>query len=234
MFSSVVTGQWVPPQARESSPAEAFVVVDPGLPASRSVSLLRVEDGPRIVSLAPERAAQLEVLNGDRVDNADLAARIERAGVVLNDPDRIFYLPLDEQSVLRGETWGTGTRALTSDDAAAFEALVANAPDDDLDEAYVELDHWLVFGTFIGDRLASAASTYPWVGTQLADVGVITLPQFRGRGLGRATVRAMSAAALTRGYEPQYRCQLENTASVALARAAGFALFGEWEVIDAE
>ena len=41
----------------------------------------------------------------------------------------------------------------------------------------------------------------------------------------------MSAAALERGYEPQYRCQLDNLASVALARGAGFRRFGEWEII---
>lgn len=115
---------------------------------------------------------------------------------------------------------------------ASFEEFTGAAPENELDEAFVELDHWLVFGTFIDDRLACAASMYPWRGTRLADLGVITLPEFRGRGVGRVTVRAMSAEALRRGYEPQYRCQFDNTASVALARAAGFTRFGGWEVID--
>ncbi|MBN9182793.1 MAG: hypothetical protein J0I66_07330, partial [Microbacterium sp.] len=47
----------------------------------------------------------------------------------------------------------------------------------------------------------------------------------------RATVRAISAEAMRRGYEPQYRCQRENTASIALARRSGFTHFGEWEVV---
>ncbi|QFG69058.1 GNAT family N-acetyltransferase [Ornithinimicrobium pratense] len=91
-----------------------------------------------------------------------------------------------------------------------------------------------MFGTFIDDKLVSAASMYPWSGTHLADLGVITLPAFRGRGLGRVTVRAMSAEALRREHEPQYRCQLDNAASVALARAAGFTRLGAWEVIDTD
>ena len=73
---------------------------------------------------------------------------------------------------------------------------------------------------------------YPWGETAVADLGVITLPQFRGQGLGRATVRAISAAALSRGYEPQYRCDLGNAPSAALARAAGFARFGLWEGLE--
>ena len=73
---------------------------------------------------------------------------------------------------------------------------------------------------------------YPWDGTRLADLGVITLAEFRGRGLARETVLAMSADALRRGYEPQYRCQLDNAPSVALALASEFRRFGDRAVID--
>jgi predicted GNAT family acetyltransferase len=72
---------------------------------------------------------------------------------------------------------------------------------------------------------------YPWRDTHFADLGVITLPGYRGRGLARRTVRAISARALAEGYEPQYRCQLDNTPSAALARAAGFVQFGTWDTI---
>ena len=74
----------------------------------------------------------------------------------------------------------------------------------------------------------------PWQGTLLSDLGVITLPQYRGRGLVTRTVRALSARALSRGYEPQYRCQLDNEASVALAAAAGFSRYGTWHVIGSD
>lgn len=75
---------------------------------------------------------------------------------------------------------------------------------------------------------------YPWRETRLADLGVITLPAFRGRGLATRTVRAISAQAIADGYEPQYRCQLDNAASIALAAAAGFARFGEWDVMTSD
>lgn len=184
--------------------------------------------------VSPERASELELIGKERVDAVDLSARMERSGIAFNDPDHLFYLPLGDQAVLRRERFSAETRPLTTADAAAFEDFTREAPEDDLDEAFVELDHWLVFGTFIDDALVSAASMYPWSGTRLADLGVITLPAFRGRGVGRVTVRAMSAEALRRGYEPQYRCQLDNAASVALARAAGFTRLGAWEVIDTE
>jgi predicted GNAT family acetyltransferase len=116
-------------------------------------------------------------------------------------------------------------------DAEVFAQFAAAAPAQDLDDAFVELGHWLVMGTFADGRLVSVASMYPWHGTNLADLGVITLPEYRGRGLAKRTVRAISARALADGYEPQYRCQLDNMPSASLARAAGFVQFGTWDVI---
>lgn len=232
MFSSVVLSQWVPDEVRSLPAGEVAVSVDPALSANRSVSLLRREDGSAVLSVSLERASELELVGEERVDPADLSARMERVGISFNDPDHLFYLALEDQAVLLSESFGAGTRQLTAADASVFEDFASDTPEEDLDEAFVELDHWLVFGTFIDDRLVSAASMYPWSGTRLADLGVITLPAFRGRGLGRVTVRAMSAEALRRGYEPQYRCQLDNAASVALALASGFTRLGAWEVID--
>ncbi|WP_181064439.1 GNAT family N-acetyltransferase [Pseudoclavibacter sp. AY1F1] len=231
MFSNLVTNRWLPSVLDARVDDSVRVVVDPSLPESRSVALLRLEAGPMLLSLTPARASELALADGERIDDLSLRSVLDRAGLTLNSPDHLFYLTLDEQATLRGEALGDRTRQLTAADAHAFEELVAAAPDEDLEEAFVELDHWLVFGAFVGDKLASVVSMYPWNGTRLADLGVLTLPEFRGRGLGRETVRAAIAAAMSLGYEPQYRCQVDNVESVALARAAGFTPFGLWEVI---
>lgn len=231
MFSPHVLSQWIPGPLGGSTESGTRVIVDPTLSPERSVSLLRLEDGTSLLSLTPARAGELAVADGERVEAAVLVERLASAGITLNDPDHLHYLPLEEQGVLREESPGAQTRQLCVADAALFEEFTGACPEDDLDEAFVELDHWLVVGTIIAGRLVSAASMYPWGTTQLADLGVITRPDVRGRGLGRATVRAISAEALGRGFEPQYRCQVDNTASLALAEASGFSRFGQWEVI---
>lgn len=234
MFSPLATTHWVPPRLGAAAPGECLVAVDPALAPRRSVSRLRLEGGPTVLTLSPDRARALELADGDRLPDEEAARRLDRAGVALHDPDLLFHLPVAEQDVLREEPWGEGARELTAEDSAAFRAFTAAAPADELDEAFVELDHWLVVGTVEGDALVSITSMYPWGESRLADLGVITLPTARGRGLGRRTVRAISAAALARGYEPLYRCQLGNHASAALARSAGFALFGHWEGLRSE
>lgn len=93
------------------------------------------------------------------------------------------------------------------------------------------LDHWAVFGAFDEDRLVCAASMYPWEDAQIVDTGVLTLPPFRGKGHAHNVVRVISRYAYEQGFEPQYRCQLDNQASVALAKAAGLTLFGKWQLV---
>jgi len=80
----------------------------------------------------------------------------------------------------------------------------------------------------------SAIRAYPWGNARIADIGVLTLPAHRGRGHGRAVVRALSKHAAQSGYEPQYRCQLDNHASLAVAKAAGLTHFGTWQVVSTE
>ncbi len=234
VFSSVVLEHWIPRVLDDQAQSAFQVVVDPSLEGDRSMTLLRVVNGPNLVTLTPARAHELSLSSTGSLTAEQLADRIKEAGITFNGPDYIFYLPVGEQSAVQAEPVFGGTRQLTTDDEDAFARFAGEAPEADMGEAFVELDHWLVFGTFVDGRLVAAASMYPWRDSRLGDLGVITLPDYRGRGLGRVTVRAMSARAIEMGYEPQYRCQIDNAPSVALARAAGFVQFGEWDVSGAD
>lgn len=232
MFSALISSQRLPAAFEPSPDGEILVVVDPSRSEKLPLSLLRLDGAAGVLSLAPYLAEQLDLASDERLDRAEFESRLELAGLELTSADHLFHLPLAEQERLRAEPRGEGTRELTAADADAFAEFTAAAPEDDLDEAYVELDHWLVVGTFREQQLVSVSSMYPWGESTIADLGVITLPQFRGQGLGRETVRAISAAALERGYEPQYRCDLDNAPSAALARSAGFARFGLFEGLE--
>ncbi|GAA1854111.1 GNAT family N-acetyltransferase [Microlunatus capsulatus] len=232
MFSPAVTDHWTP--AGDLGRPELAVVVDDGLPANRAVMVLELAEGGGLVTLTPGHAETLGLADGSRTSPAAVLDALSRAGVAMNDPDHLFYLPLAEQAVVQAESLPPTTRLLGPADASAFAVFERSAPAADLDEAFVELDHWAVLGSFDDERLVCAASAYPWQGTHLADLGVLTLPGDRGRGLGRRTVRALSAEALARGHQPQYRCQQDNTASIALAGAAGFRRYGRWHVISGD
>ena len=231
MFSPVVYDFWMRGVDLSAPRDGVHVVVDATLTESRSVSLLAVAEGPRVLAVSPARATELGVAHGDELDLDQVTSALRAAGITLNDPDDVFHFVAADARALVAEPVRPGVRALTIDDRAEFDRFAATAPEDDVDEAFVELDHWLVFGCFVDDKLVSAASMYPWDDSTLADTGVLTLPDHRGRGYAAATVRALSAEALRRGYEPQYRSQVDNLASVAVARSARLSLFGTWEVV---
>lgn len=177
---------------------------------------------PEIAELAGVREARNE---------AELRTALTRGGITMNGADHLFFLSEERKTELRAGENAPHVRRLTDVDGAAFEAFVADAPEDDVDEAYVELDQWVVFGAFDGGQLVAAGSAYPFDGdTLLADFGVITLPSHRGQGHARAIIEALARHALDEGYEPQYRCQLDNTSSVILAERSGFLSIGTWDV----
>ncbi|MEN9621109.1 MAG: hypothetical protein RL499_1302 [Actinomycetota bacterium] len=231
MFSTVVTDFWMRGVSLTARPDRVHVVVDTTLTESRSVSLMAVTDGPQVLAVSPSCAAALGLAHGDERLPADIEAALADAHVTLNDPDAVFHLTTTDARSLAAERPSVGVRALTADEQAEFDRFIGASPEDDVDEAYVELDHWLAFGHWVDGRIVSAASMYPWDDSTLADTGVLTAPDYRGRGLGAATVRALNARAIELGFEPQYRCQLDNHASVALARSAGLTPFGSWKVI---
>ena len=234
MFSSIVTDHWFRAVELSDVPASVGtrrVVVDSTLSQNRRLMVLDPVGTGGIVLVAPDLVRRLGFEAGAEIDAPALASAVSAADLELNGADHLYYFSTAEQTALRTEGLPTGVRELSEDDAELFAAFQSEAPSGELDEAFVELDHWLVFGVFVEDRLVCAASMYPWGGTTLADLGVITLPPFRGRGLARQTVRALSARALELGHEPQYRCQLDNHASVALADSAGLTRFATWDVV---
>lgn len=212
---------------RVDTEGDFTLTVVPTLNRKRPAMILEEQDGSTRAALTPELAEVIGIDAAGVMTVADLRRRLTGAGVVLHDPDFVFYLAADTAPAA---DQSKAPRQLTESDHATFSAFQAEASEQDLEDAYVELDHWAVFGCFDGDRLVSAASAYPWENSRIADLGVLTLSDVRGKGYARAVVQAINRHSRQQGYEPQYRCQLGNHASVSLAKACGLTLFGTWVV----
>jgi RimJ/RimL family protein N-acetyltransferase len=210
---------------------ELAVTINPTLDHQRSVMLLQQVDGSIRAALTPQVARLLSLQAGAQpLSLQAFRARLAAIGAVLHGADRVFYYSAAMQP------WSStaaedATRQLDEHDEAAFAAFQSEASEQDKDDAFVELNHWAVFGAFEQGRLVSAVSMYPWDHAAIADLGVLTLPGFRGKGYAKSLVRSISRHALRVGYQPQYRCQVDNSASNALAQASGLSLFGTWEAV---
>jgi len=212
---------------------ETFTVtINHDLSEDSRVMVLEAADGRVMAVLTPEMAKKLDLSKGQELSKLNFHQKLKEGGVTLHGADYLFYFSEAEKNVLLQENQEETLRQLTEQDDAVFSEFENSASEQDLDDAYVELDHWAVFGSFEQNRLVCAASMYPWgEDVQIADLGVLTLSAFRGKGHARKVVRSICKYAYEQGYEPQYRCQLDNEASTFLAKAAGLTLFGKWDVI---
>jgi GNAT superfamily N-acetyltransferase len=76
------------------------------------------------------------------------------------------------------------------------------------------------FGAFVDGRLASVALPF-LVGERFEELGVITLPEFRRRGLGAACASAVADDVRARGRRASWSTSTTNAGSLAVARALG-------------
>ena len=86
---------------------------------------------------------------------------------------------------------------MTAADEGLFTAFCADITEADMDAAYVELDHWAVFGAFQQGELAGVASMYPWGESRLLDMGVEDY-------LLTSTINGILAQRLVRRLEPTH------------------------------
>jgi GNAT superfamily N-acetyltransferase len=117
-----------------------------------------------------------------------------------------------------------GTRPLTDQDLPELQRLAAACGPTAWEHSGIDPARPPVFGCFAGDMLAAAGMLERW-GDQLLHVGIVTHPNYRGRGYGKAVVSAMTAHGLAAGGVVQYRTLQANLPSVGIAQALGFQRF---------
>lgn len=79
----------------------------------------------------------------------------------------------------------------------------------------------MAWGAFLSGRLVALACSF-FVGDQYEDIGVVTEPGFRGRGLSLACTAALCADISARKRTPSWSTSPDNLASIRVAEKAGF------------
>lgn len=160
--------------------------------------------------------------------NASLfRALLKEHRIRLSAPDHVYYGITPAATTIPKENWTM--RLLTKGDKLLFENFCHNINGLDIDNAWVELEHWAVFGLFVNGTLACTCSLNPWDDTEIADIGVLTHPTRRGQGLAKCLIHFAHQQIAQQHYVLQYRTQHQNKASVALAHSLSLQLYALWE-----
>jgi GNAT superfamily N-acetyltransferase len=150
------------------------------------------------------------------------------AAILSRDTGLLHYLfPPDLPNYLPPQPFTL--RQLNEADTDVMSALHAANTQQDVDEGYVEVTHQVAFGCFFENQLVAASSGYERTG--FLDIGVLTHPEFRKKGLGKAVVGALCSWANEQGMIAQYRHDITNTNSQNVAASLNFRMYFKSEGI---
>ena len=109
-------------------------------------------------------------------------------------------------------------RRLTEDDGYKFAEFHKACPDHDQNQGMVSLADPVVYGCYVDGRLVSVASLWNW-GEHLSDIGVLTHPDYRGKGYAMSVIKVLLNA-----HKKMFiwRCEVKNSTSCRLAKRIGF------------
>lgn len=165
-------------------------------------------------------AALLAPAGGARASAERLAAAWPEAGLRLRWRDFLTYL---DPGAPRPAPDGA-VRRLEPGDAPALAELAAACSPRERALAQVAISDPVGVGVFEGRRLLGVA-TLLFQGAEIADVGVLTRPDARGRGVARRAGTLLAWLGQRRGRTMQYSTQEDNPASLRVAAALGYRLW---------
>jgi GNAT superfamily N-acetyltransferase len=153
-------------------------------------------------------------MNGSHIQKA-----WDKKSIQSHDHGLTYYLhPSDLPPYLPSAPFSL--RKLSGEDVSAMASLHEACSAEEVAEGYVEVTHQIAFGCFDGEQLIAASSGYERNG--FLDIGVLTHPGFRQKGLGKAVVGALCAWAFEKHVIPQYRHDALNLNSQHVAQSLHF------------
>ena len=206
--------------------ADSHVVAHVGLGDYRGAYAMTFGDAAPIVSVPP---ASLDLArsvarrwNAETVNSpADLRALLgARAGDAIG-PAVVSYVDPTPDHGLAADS---NVRVLHPSEPAhrtAVERLSTACTPTEWAHGGSALEVTPAFGAFHGAFLVAMASYEVW-GERLAHIAIVTHPDFRGRGFGRAAVARLTAYLGDQRLIPQYRTLATNVAALRVATSLGF------------
>ena len=138
-------------------------------------------------------------------------------------PARFYYLDTDSEAIheKRAGAAGIKVRGLAASDLKLCGEFASALTWKECEASGLDTMGRHMWGVFRDGVLASIATYDVWPG-RIAHIGVATRVQFRRQGLARRAASAAIHGILRRRRIAQFRCEADDVAGNALARALGF------------
>ena len=170
---------------------------------------------------------------GRRFSAEDVATAAPEGWTIgAGDKGLIFYMDPERFAPVDLPAGYTQRELALAEDREIIDGLCAACSEDEVEDA--EIDHErpdaLACGAFHEGRLVCYAG-YRRFGEHAGDVGILTHPEHRRKGLGKAMVSVVTRGCMDRDVLPMYRVDADHFRSRKIAEALGYDLRLEIEVL---
>lgn len=128
---------------------------------------------------------------------------------------------------------GFTIKTLTGEEKSDLELFYSDCSGKDIETLDLSFDEEVALGLYNQGRLTAISRYAPIRESGIADITVVVRNGERGLGYSTPLVSEVIKLALAQGYEPKYRVDESNTASIAIAQRLGFKPLSHilaWEV----
>lgn len=191
----------------------------PAEPTDTAATLLYT-DHHSILALPEARRNDLTAAPTEILSPAALATALPHVDIVVNETLHVFYWTHKPPTPKNP----AALRQLSVADTDIIRQLQAACSAYEIQLGQIEPDDPLIVGYFEDDHLAGIGSLLYW-SHDIADIGIITHPAYRGHGIGADITAELSRLGMAVGKIMQYRTLSTNAGSIAVARRMGFQLF---------
>ncbi len=117
-------------------------------------------------------------------------------------------------------------RKITSEDRPGLKDLIQPCQTVEWEHSGLSIQDKHLFGCFLDGRIVAVAGNIMW-DPDTANPGVITHPDYRGKGYGTVVVSASVRRGLKHGYLVLYQTLLSNIPAVKIAQTLGFQQYAQ-------
>ncbi len=207
---------------------DILVIDEPDLQKTKGINFWLFGQ-KKIIHASPEFSAQIKssIANMEFTQNLSFNLFPSQSGIEgLHHDDLIYIFHLDPKKLRKKPLFDEYRfRALKLKDHLLLKRLQFGCNKFEVKNSWVKITHPYILGCFFGKKLVAVSSIVDFGDAK--DIGVLTHPKFRRKGLGTLLISELCKKAIKRDELLLYRCHDGNLGSIKVAQSLGFTKYFE-------
>ncbi len=206
------------------------LVINASLEESRQVMMVEMPNKHTLAVVSSKVAGKLDLVNVNEFSQGIFRQLLAVNGVLLETPVEVFYFSENEKARMLTQAISGDIRPLSAADSDCVNGFLKQVSEEAKLVSEIDVTNDFLYGCFEKGELMCLASGSVWNDSPFTDVRVVTKETNQEFGIATNVVKALCAAVIANGGEPQLRCLVDSDAALGVADAVESTPFGKLEI----